>query len=328
MKRVIQRQKKIVGFLSVLSFGIFLSCLSYLYRPQPTNEETAGVPAPTPIPDARWQDLKGELSRQSAKFQGKTAVYLKDLKSEREWFHNVDDLFPSASLIKVPIMACVFKKIQENNLTLLTPLKLTRQTRVGGSGTLKWHRLGSTFSVGELLYHMITESDNTATHILVDNLGNEYLKEGFKNLNLTYTNFSEQGLRLTSSPVFRENYTTAREMGLLLEKIYRKELYDPAGSETMLELLKEQKHRDRLGRLLPSGWMIANKTGLLRRACHDAGIIFTSDGHDYILVVLTWKAPNYKMAKHFIAKVGKTTYRYFAGESDIASAKAGTVLTN
>jgi beta-lactamase class A len=107
-----------------------------------------------------------------------------------------------------------------------------------------------------------------------------------------------------------ENYTTAREMSMMLEKIYKGKMVDPLSSELMLEILKRRKTRSRLAKGLPPGWEIAHKTGLLRGACHDAAIIFAPEG-EYVLTVLTGQNRSYASAKKFISQIGRITYRHF-----------------
>jgi beta-lactamase class A len=99
---------------------------------------------------------------------------------------------------------------------------------------------------------------------------------------------------------------------LLLEKIYRRELVSPEASDEMLLILKHQKLRDRLPRYLPTGWLIAHKTGLLRKACHDVGIVFSPKGN-YMICVMTGQDTNYRAAKQFIASVGRITFDYYQG---------------
>ncbi|MBI2070755.1 MAG: serine hydrolase [Elusimicrobia bacterium] len=270
------------------------------------------------ISDPRWTQLTAELESTVARYPGRVGVYLKDLNSDRIWSHQPDQLMPSASLIKVPIMAAVLKKVEEGEISLEENLTVTRKTRAGGSGRLKWARAGSKFTVAELLYYLITESDNTAMRLLIARLGLDYFQNAFSELGLLATNIENEGLKLSSRPVLKENYTTAREMAELLEKIYEGQLVTKESSGIMLELMKHLKHRERLARTLPSGWQIAHKTGLLRRACHDAGIVFSPSG-DYVLVVLTWKGPDYRTAKRYISYLGQVTYRYYSGESDLAT---------
>lgn len=286
------------------------------------SDSTAAVPVKDSISDVRWEQLTSELENNVRNFRGDMGIYLKDLQTGRVWAHQPDRLFPSASLIKVPIMAATFEKIKTGELQLDTPLTLTRKDRMSGSGRLKWQRAGTSFTVRDLLFYMITESDNTAMRTLLNRVGLEYYQAKFKDMGLLVTNIEEQGLKLSSRPVLRENYTTAREMADLLDRIYSGKMVNKSSSSAMLEMLKSLKHRERLARTLPHGWQIAHKTGLLRRACHDAGIIYSPQGN-YVLVVMTWKAPDYKMAKNYISRIGKITYSHFQGDSEVAAAKGG-----
>ena len=271
----------------------------------------------SPIKDAEWQAMVENLEKLSLSYNGRVGIYIKDLETGKTWNYNADRLFPSASLIKVPIMAAVFEKIKLGVITLDTQIKLTRRERVGGSGSLKWVRDGTSLSVMEIIYKMITESDNTATRMLIDYVGMPYLAGAFKSLGLERTNITSEGMSLSSGRVLRENYTTAREMASLLERIYAGELVSGEFSEFMLDMLKRTKSRSRLRKGLPLGWEIGHKTGLLRKACHDVGIVFSPRG-DYVIAVLTSEVPNYSSAKTFISKVAKLTYRCYRIDSDYA----------
>ena len=119
-----------------------------------------------------------------------------------------------------------------------------------------------------------------------------------------------------------DNYTTAREMGTLLERIYRGEVVNGFASELMLDILKRKRSRSRLAKHLPPGWQIAHKTGLLRRSCHDASIVFSPNG-DYVMVVLTGRVDNYPTAKEFIARLGRTSFKHYRGDDGPAVKSGG-----
>ena len=290
------------------------------FEPQPEQRRTVEAP----IKDAEWQELVADLEKVSRDYRGRVGVYVKDLETGRTWEYNADRLFPSASLIKVPIMAAVFEKIRLGAFSLDTQIKLTRRERVGGSGSLKWVRDGTSLSVMEIIYKMITESDNTATRMLIDYVGMDYLSVAFRELDLEHTNITQEGMSLKSGRVARENYTTAREMASLLERIYAGELVNRESSEFMLDVMKHTKSRSRLRRGLPLGWEIGHKTGLLRKACHDVGIVFSPRG-DYVIAVLTSEVPSYSSAKIFISKVAKLTYQYYKVDADYAQISEGIV---
>ncbi len=317
------------GFLFPLAGKVFLSLFIaaagglFLYytgmrlirslEPQPEPKKVVEAP----IKDAEWQEMVQGLAKLSASYRGKVGIYIKDLQTGKTWDYNPDRLFPSASLVKVPIMASVFEKIQLGGMTLDTQIKLTRHERVGGSGSLKWVREGTSLSVMEIIYKMITESDNTATRMLIDYVSMPYLAATFKQLGLVHTNITPEGMSLASGYVLRDNYTTAREMASLMEKIYAGQLVSKEASEFMLDVLKHNKSHNRLRKGLPIGWEIGHKTGLLRKSCHDVGIVFSPRG-DYVIAVLTGNAPNYTVAKNFISKVAKLTYKYYKIDSDFA----------
>ncbi|HAT73194.1 MAG TPA: hypothetical protein DCS63_10300 [Elusimicrobia bacterium] len=301
----------LVGCGFTLYYGA--ASLNFLLAPKIEERKTVA----SPITEAEWQAMVVGIEKTSGAYRGRVGIYLKDIQTGRVWEYNAAGLFPSASLIKVPIMAAVFEKIKLGAITLDTQIRLTNRGRVGGSGSLKWVREGTSLSVMEIIYKMITESDNTATKMLIDYVGMPYLENSFRKLGLVQTNITPEGMSLASGRVKNENYTTAREMAGLMERIYEGELVNREASEFMLDVLKHTKSRSRLRRGLPLGWEIGHKTGLLRRSCHDVGIVFSPRG-DFVLAVLTSEVPDYTSAKNFITRVAKLTYAYYKIDAGFA----------
>jgi len=303
-------------FIVCAGFAVYYGSVWLKGRLAPPIEQKKVVESP--IRDDEWAEMTAALLTMSDSYRGHVGIYLMDLQTGKTWEYNPDRLFPSASLIKVPIMASVFEKIKLGAITMDTRLKLTRRDRVGGSGSLKWVRNGTSLSVMEIIYKMITESDNTATRMLIDYVGMDYLSRTFRELGLVNTNISQEGMSLASGHVANDNFTTAREMAMLMEKIYGGELVNREASEEMLEVLKHNKSHNRLRKGLPMGWEIGHKTGLLRKSCHDVGIVFSPRG-DYVIAVLTSNVPDYTSAKNFIARVAKLTYKYYKIDADYSA---------
>jgi len=237
---------------------------------------------------------------------------VRDLRSGEVVQANAEGVFPSASLIKLPIMVAAFQAVQEGKISLSMPITLRLHDKRGGSGVLKFATPGTIFTLRELLEYMIIQSDNTAAQLVIQQLGFDYLQNTFKRLGLLDTEIHPDGFRLTARHIADDNRTSPRDMAFLLEKIYRRDIVSSEASDQMLDILKHQKLRDRLPRFLPTGWEIAHKTGLLRRACHDVGIVF-SPGGDYLICVLTSHDTTYRVAKRFIASIGRITYDYYQG---------------
>lgn len=260
--------------------------------------------------DANWVLMETQLSELIKSYDGTVGVYIKDLKTGRVYERNSDQNFISASLIKVPVMAAVLQAVEDGKITLGTMIALKRVHIRGGSGRLKWSNIGKKFPVSELLYKMITQSDNTATAMLIDHLKYDYINQCFEKFGLTTTRIEPSGMSLADYlEPSKDNYTTPHEMGMLFEKIYRHQLVSDKLSDLMLAILKEAEGHQRLKQNLPGEWSLAHKTGLLRRNCHDSGIVFSSKS-DYVICVLTQSSWNYGKAKGIIASIGRTIYSY------------------
>jgi beta-lactamase class A len=282
-------------------------------RPGPMLSSTAGQAlsaATAPINPDDWQTFAGALRQRARRFSGHVGYIVKDLRSGDIVEANQNGVFPSASLIKLPIMVAAFQAVHDGRLSLSMPITLRRQDRRGGSGVLKFAAPGTIFTIRELLEYMIIHSDNTATELVVQQLGFDYIQTTFHTLGLQDTEIHPDGFRLAARHVADDNQTSPRDMAFLLEKIYQRQMVSPDASDQMLDILKHQKLRDRLPRFIPTGWEIAHKTGLLRKACHDVGIVF-SPGGDYLICVLTSHDSTYKTAKHFIASLGRITFDYY-----------------
>lgn len=257
------------------------------------------------------------------RFKGEAGIVIIALNTNLDISFNKNRLFPSASLVKVPIMLACFKAAREGKINLKDNLTLSSSYKVSGSGILKTMPSGSAVSIEKLIEHMITDSDNTATNMLIGLLGFDYLNKSFKGFGLKNTNLSRKMMDFISRKHGVENYTTAEDMAYILEMLYRKRFLSKDISERCLTLLKQQKLNDRIPARLPSDTVVAHKTGLERKVCHDAGIVFA--GGDFLVCVLTKNAENSKTAKEFIAGVAQDSYNLLSHHQDKMLAKSKIV---
>ena len=258
-----------------------------------------------------WNNLKEELQRETAAFSADVAIAVEDLNSGWTIFINEEELFPAASIVKIPIMLVAFSAAAEGRIDLEDKLTLKAALRVGGSGTLKNQPAGIKLGVSELIGLMVSISDNSATNMLIDYLGYDYLNQRFRELGLKNTNISRMMMDFESRARGIENFTTAADLAFILREIYHARAISRAYSEMSLEILKLQKVGDRIPANLPEDISIAHKTGLERGICHDAGIVFTPYG-DFIICVLV--RHTYKTAqepKRFIARIAQRVYDYY-----------------
>ena len=297
--------------LPIVFIAILLICGSYfVYRYGVYLRQSRRQQAVFEQRKAAWQLLRQKLTYEIKQFKGEAGLVVKDLQSNREISYNKDRLFPSASLVKLPIMVACFLAAEEGKLKLDRAVVLRSSDKLSGSGRLKDVRPGAIFTVEELIGFMVYDSDNTATSILTNLVGIDYLNRVFKSLGLKNTSLLRRvaDFRLRDRGI--ENYTTAQDIAWLLERIYHKNLVSKDLSEQCLRVLKLQRVNDRIPKYLPVEVTVAHKTGLERSVCHDAGIVFSCKG-DFLISAFTQHAnPNAVASKNFIARVALHTYAY------------------
>ncbi len=264
---------------------------------------------------AAWEKLKNDIDRRVSNFKGSVGLIIKDLDTGWQIDYNKDTLFPSASLVKIPIMLAYFYSASDGNLSLKDQVVLKLRDKVPGSKALGNDPAGSKFAAGELLSPMITLSDNTAANALIDFMGFDMLNAYFHKIGLKNTNLSRRMMDFRQRSAGVENYTTAEDMAYMLEQLYYGRFLNKDVSNKCLEILGEQKINDRIPRRLPKGICIAHKTGLERHICHDVGVVYTNDGDFLICVLVRHNNKFAQPAKKFISSIAVSVYDYYNREN-------------
>ena len=269
---------------------------------------------PQPAASPQWGELDGFLAGVRGRFRGVISYYIEDLQTGRTIVWNENQPLPAGSVIKLPIAVSVFEQELAGKLRLNAEVVLKATDKADGSGILKRTRSGTKLTVENLLELMLQRSDNTATNILTDMLGLEEINGSCRRQGLTATCMPRYIMDLAARDNNKiENYTSATDMGRLLKLLYDKQILDPPTSAQLLEILKGQHVRDRLPRYLPPGVVVAHKTGLMKDACHDVGILY-GPKHDYVIAVLTTEFGSYTQAKQAIGQIGRAVYQYDSGD--------------
>ncbi|MGE5309197.1 MAG: serine hydrolase [Deltaproteobacteria bacterium] len=265
---------------------------------------------------AAWELLRRRVEQQYAGFKGTAGIVVEDLSTGWEISINRKQIFPAASLVKIPIMAGCYQAVAEGRLKLDEEIRLDPEEKTPGSGVLKAMPNGSVYTVEKLIELMIAESDNTATNILIARLTPDYLNSFFARCGLRATCLQRKMMDFSRRKQGVENYTSAADISLLLERMYRGRFISPKVSRKCMETLLRQKMKDRIPKKLPKDTPIAHKTGLERYVCHDAGVVFTPDG-DFMVCVLTKSKckGGYRAMKDFIARIALSVYNNYHPQS-------------
>ncbi len=301
--------KKKFGIIFIGALLVCGSCLAYRYYFQ--LQEAKRQRALFEKRKIGWEALRQKLANEISQFKGEAGIAIIDLETGWEFSHEKAQFFSSASLAKIPLMAACFLAADQGKIKLDRNIALKSSDKLTGSGVLKDMPAGATFRVERLIGLMIYDSDNTATNILTNMVGIDYLNNSFKAFGLKNTELSRKIADYKSRDAGFENYTTAEDMAMLLDKIYKRSLGNKNVSDQCVSMLKLTRMNDRIPKYLPPEITVAHKTGLENGVCHDAGIVFTLKG-DFIIVVLTKHANSSSApSKEFIAKVSLHAYKYF-----------------
>ena len=267
-------------------------------------------------------DLESRIAPLVKEHKGKVAVAVKNLKTGESCYLDADTTMPTASLIKLPVMVETYWQAKDGKVKLDTTLTLKKEDKVGGSGILTQHFSdGVTFPLKDAVRLMIVFSDNTATNMVVDQIGLPSTNDRMAKLGLKNTKINAKVFRADTrlNQEFGKKYglgsTTAREMVQLLEMIEAGKVVSPEASKEMLGHLKACDDKEKMTRFLPAGTVVAHKTGSVNASKTDAGIIYLKSG-PVALCVLTdentdqrWVADN--AAQVLIGKIAKEVYDHF-----------------
>ena len=207
--------------------------------------------------------LQKQITALCKDFHGEIGVYVHDLKKNRSVAIQADTLFPTASMVKVPILTGIMARIEAGGLNYHQPLIYKDSLLYEGEDILGSLKTNEKIELSKVMMLMLTMSDNTASLWLQSLAGTgTRINELMDSLGLKDT-------RVNSRTPGRENnrarygwgQTTPREMASLMEKIVNKEVISTAASEKMLRLLGRNYWDEEAISQIPSDVFIASKSG-------------------------------------------------------------------
>lgn len=217
---------------------------------------------------------------------GRVSILVRDFAGEVLYERQSDEIFPSASLIKLPLLIRALQRVEKGDLDLGERLVVNSGDRVGGSGVLYELDGDLAPTLRDLLTLMIVVSDNTATNLVIEHVGlddvNAFLREqGLKSTELVGLLQLPPKRRNARQRAGGRNRTSARDMAELLLRLVNGQLLSPTMTDLALDILSRQQLRDIVGRNVPRGqdgellYRVASKSGELNGVHHDVGIVWT-----------------------------------------------------
>ncbi len=213
-----------------------------------------------------------------ARVPGKASLYYKNLITGITFSYQPDLPLIAASVIKLPVMAEAFRQIRDGETTADARFYIEAPHKLPSCGVLSYLRNGIEVTLLDLITLMIIVSDNTATNLLIDFLGPDSINATLCSLGAQNSRLNRRLFEPELSRRGIQNYITAEDMGILLERIYREEAISPEASKSMLHILTCQQINGKIPFYLHSqGIRVAHKTGEDDGITHDVGIVFAKE---------------------------------------------------
>jgi serine-type D-Ala-D-Ala carboxypeptidase (penicillin-binding protein 5/6) len=280
--------------------------------------------------------LQVKLAPLIAAHKGNVAVAVKNLKTGESFSHGADVPMPTASLIKLPIMVEAYRQAEAGQVDLQKQITLRQEDKAPGSGILTQHfSPGMSLPLVDAIHLMIVYSDNTATNLVLDQIGLPATNTAMEKLALTSTKIHSKVFRGDTSILperskqFGLGSTTAGEMVKLLELLEQGKLAGEEGTKEMRRHLAACEDK-RLSRHFPPEIKVLQKTGSVTAIRTVAGIIELPSGNVAVCVLTNdnkdrrWAADN--AGEVLAANIGRILLEHFQPDWRTAIREAELVL--
>jgi beta-lactamase class A len=245
-------------------------------------------------------------------FPGEAGAFASDIDGRALFCEREDEPFPSASVIKVPLVMTLYADAARGLLDL--DERVAVGDRIDGSGVLRHLRDVERLSLRDLAMLSIIVSDNTATNRLIDRVGLDRVGERLREWDCPTTRLSRRMYDFEAAKRGNENVMTPRETVSLLQRLQRGECEDRPTSDAVLAVLEQCQDRTMLLRYLPYATKASHKTGTLDDSRNDAAIV--PGERPVIVAAFTRKLRDTGAAVSWLGVLGWCAYRAAGNPGD------------
>lgn len=271
-------------------------------------------------PSSRFYALEDELNTLALKYpQIKPSIYVWDYTKSRSVEINSNELYSSASIIKLPILVELLryseslKKAGYDPIDFHSKLQFNEIYRTEGSGSLQYESSGVYHTIHHLASIMIQSSDNSATNMLLEQIG------GMEGLNAAARKWGLKSTQMTNwlPDLKGTNTISAKDMATLLYNIDNPKFLNNNSKYAIQQYMSNVHNRTLIQAGLPKEAEFLHKTGDIGTMLGDAGIVYAPSGRKYIVVILTKRNFNDYSARDFIQQASSLIYKSIIENADI-----------
>lgn len=272
------------------------------------------------VPDSAPPILR-DLEPLLARAGGTWGIYFHDLETGETVERNARRLFHAASTMKVLVLMKVHRDLEDGKYRLdeEIPVHDTFPGAVGGQfrtdpeAPAVREAVGKSMRIRDLVECMIVASDNLATNVLIERAGGpRAVTEHARLHGLERTTVARYIMDEKAFEAGLSSRAEPREMGLLLEKLWRGEVVSRLASGEMLDVMS-RLDRKWLGLKLPQGARVAHKTGAIEGTRHDVGVITLPGGRAFVLCVYSEGLRDEKAAEEVLGEIARRFGERVAG---------------
>jgi beta-lactamase class A len=242
------------------------------------------------------------------------AYVARELGTGRTLSAHEDVQLPSYSTIKVLLAAAFWRLVADGELDEAQPYRFEPGSCVGGSGVLRGLRHTAELSLADIMHLSLVVSDNDATNVIAEVVGLGRVNELAEELGLEQTRMQRLMMDQEAVAAGRDNYTSAGDLALLLEKLCLGKALEPLVGERVLASLELQEHLDGIARYLPPEACYAGKCGddsPVSRYAHDCALVHAGDRRS-VLVVMTRDSGGFET----VARTGAALYAALGDDAE------------
>ncbi|SBV92248.1 conserved hypothetical protein [uncultured delta proteobacterium] len=230
--------------------------------------------------------LQKDLETLSKNVHGRVSYIVASADGALDLRRGEKDRFPSASIIKLPILWSVFSKAAKGELALTEEMPLRAGDIVDGYGVLKGMHVGIGTTIEDLCFLMTVTSDNVATNMLIDKLGFAAINADIAACGMPDTVLGRKMLDAEARAQGRDNFTTPLDVLTFLKMLRHGGTMPENSRARMLAIMHNQCCNNFIPQYMPEGFRFAHKTGDIQGTVHDAGILYGPSGREYYVIVL------------------------------------------
>ena len=244
--------------------------------------------------------LQKQVQAHIQNFHGTIGVYIKNLENNTIVSINADTIFPTASMVKIPILIGIMDKLNTGELGYHQELTYRDSLLYAGVNILGSFKDTQRIELGKVMMLMLTMSDNTASLWLQTLAGKgTRINEILDSLGFIYTRINSRTVgREQNRSQFGWGQTTPKEMAIIMEKISKGEIINKERSAQMLRLLGRNYWDEYAISQIPSDVYVASKNGAVDESRSEVMFV-NGRGARYIYCVCTknnvdqsWKNDN------------------------------------